>query len=114
MMGKLNIVDDRNETIKGLGDLSGFHRVILYSGPDKSKSGILDSLVFTKRKYIHIDGIPHAIKLSGRSNKTLYVYPTNGLNINGSLLHGKLKLRAKAIFTISWDNNKFKLAIKYF
>lgn len=114
MMGKLNIVDNNNETIKGLGDLAGFHKVILYSGVNKSKSGILDSLIFTKRKYVHIDGIPHAIKISGRSNKTLYIHPVNGLIINGSLLHGKLKLKAKTIFAISWSDNTFKIRIKYF
>ena len=114
MMGKLNIVDENNETIKGLGDLAGFHRVILYSGPNRNKSGLLDSLIFTKRKYIHIDGLPCAIKISGKSDKTLYIHPAKGIKINGSLLFSKLKLRARTIFLVSWDDNKYKIRIKYF
>lgn len=113
MNGKLNIVDINDNTMKGLGDLSGFHKLYLYNGPDKFRCGILDALLFTKRKYVHIDGLTRKIKITGKSDKTIYVHPANGILINGNKLHDKLKLKAKVIFTISQNNNT-KIRIKYF
>lgn len=114
MIGKLNIVDGNDNTTRGLGDLSGFHKLYLYNGPDNIKSGILDALLFTKRKYVHIDGLTRKIIITGKSDKTIYVHPANGILINGNQLHDKLKLKAKIIFTIAQKNNNTKIRIKYF
>lgn len=113
MIGKLNIVDSNDNTIRGLGDLSGFHKLYLYNGPEKIKCSILDALLFTKRKYVHIEGLTRKIKITGKSDKTIYVHPANGILINGNQLHDKLKLKAKIIFTITQNNNT-KIRIKYF
>lgn len=113
MSGKMNIVDEYDKTIKGLGEFTGFHKVYLYGGADKRKSNILDCLLLSNRKYIHISNLPTTIKITGNSNKTIWIHPTNGIMLNGNTIVLKTSIKAKSIFTLSWnDNNHIKL--KYF
>lgn len=114
MIGRINKVDNNGNTIEGLGDITGFHEV--YLTPDKSRSytGILNSLLIGKRLYIHISGLPSPIKITGKSDKTIFFHPNKKIKINGVVPLYKIKYKGRTIVNISREDDTDIVRIKYF
>lgn len=117
MRGKLVLINANGLIESNLGDITGYHKVYLTNGANKDKRDILDAILLTKRKYIHIDNLPDNIKITGNSKKIIYIHPSKKVKINGVFLITKKKLLGKQapVFSLNWGNSfDNKINIKYF
>lgn len=114
MIGRINKIDQNDNTLEGLADVSGFHIVYLTSGKGKRSNGIIDSLILGKRLYVHVPNLPETVKLTGKSDKTIVIHPNKKVKINGITPLYKIKYKGKTIVNISNNDNVNIIRIKYF